>query len=403
VLAQNPNSSLDSARRTSAVAAQKLEADVNAALNDTRKVGPDGVATAVKQLSAVLANLTDDQTLTPTRRASLTRQVRNRLRDVEAVAAVPTVPTVIGAPTATKATTTRQTAEADDLRQRLDAIATAQNTGKQAEALKLANDLMDKYPDHPAVLALYRQASMSDRVTEAKKLLAEYEKRTLAAMRDVDRSAQPPLGDIEFPKDWKERTAKRDSLNQLSAKEKAVLKALDTPVPANFKEMPFRDVMDYLSNLTNQPIMLNKGDLAEAQLAADTPITLQPKGVTMRTVLRKVLGDFGLTYVVQEGTIQVVTQLKARETMITKIYPISDVVGAIGPVGGGAQFGPQLAAAQAEENARQIAEAIMASIDPSSWKTSGGQGAIRYHAPSMTLIIRQTAEVHALLKTGFRP
>jgi hypothetical protein len=40
---------------------------------------------------------------------------------------------------------------------------------------------------------------------------------------------------------------------------------------------------------------------------------------------------------------------------------------------------------------------IQTSVDPQSWQANGGNGSIVFNAPSMSLIIKQSAEVHALL------
>ena len=50
------------------------------------------------------------------------------------------------------------------------------------------------------------------------------------------------------------------------------------------------------------------------------------KGMTLRSVLKKVLGDFGLTYVVREQTIHITTAQKAKDMLIVRTYYLGDVV-----------------------------------------------------------------------------
>ena len=49
-------------------------------------------------------------------------------------------------------------------------------------------------------------------------------------------------------------------------------------------------------------------------------------------------------------------------------------------------------------NVERIMGAIQGSIDPLSWREKGGgPGSITFHYPSMSLIVRAPAEVHATL------
>ena len=52
------------------------------------------------------------------------------------------------------------------------------------------------------------------------------------------------------------------------------------------------------------------------------------------------------------------------------------------------------------EGVKQLIELIQTSVDPQSWQVNGGGGAITFHAPSMSLVIKQSTEVHALLGSG---
>jgi len=185
----------------------------------------------------------------------------------------------------------------------------------------------------------------------------------------------------------------------MSAKEKAIIKALNTPVTVNFKDSRFEDVIDYLKTLTGQPILVDENALKEANVTYDTTITLKVKGITMRTLLRKILGEYGLAYMIKEETIQVTSALKARETMITRAYNISDIV----DTGGldALRFGnPGISAIQIVQNVNSIIDLIQTSVDPDSWKKNGGQGTVAFHPATMSLIIRNSAEVHSALGTG---
>jgi hypothetical protein len=49
---------------------------------------------------------------------------------------------------------------------------------------------------------------------------------------------------------------------------------------------------------------------------------------------------------------------------------------------------------QTQENVNRLIEQIRA-LDPQGWKDQGGNGTIIFNWPSMSLIVRQTAEFHS--------
>jgi hypothetical protein len=162
------------------------------------------------------------------------------------------------------------------------------------------------------------------------------------------------------------------------------------------------DVIEDISTRIGQPILLDKGALADAQVNSDTQVSLRVKGVTARTVLRKVLGDYNLAYIIKDEVIQVVSEKVARETMITRTYYLGSLLEG-GPFSNaGIRFVPGLTQFEAMQNVLSVTNMIQSSVDPSSWQANGGKGTITFHAPSMSLIIRNTAEVHGMMSGYLR-
>ena len=50
-------------------------------------------------------------------------------------------------------------------------------------------------------------------------------------------------------------------------------------------------------------------------------------------------------------------------------------------------------------NVDALMKTIKGSIDPLTWKENGGPASITFHAPSMSLIVRASAEVHTALSS----
>src|SRR5207247_8986495 len=81
--------------------------------------------------------------------------------------------------------------------------------------------------------------------------------------------------------------------------------------------------------------------LEEASVHPDTPVTKQLKSITLRAALRLILKDYELTYVVRNEVLQITTPEDAESELITKVYPVGDLVipiqtgaGGLGGLGG---------------------------------------------------------------------
>lgn len=386
-----------------AVAAQRFEVEVTAALAEARALAATSPEKAAARLKQVLHQLDADTLLPAEARRSLTARVRAGLaapgrrpdaRPDARSADQPAKPT-------SDPDVTRYEAELAEARQvaaGLGEVERLYKAGKLVDAEIRAGELADKFPLIPAARAMVGRQSLVTRLREANNLINEMNKRIDAAMRDVTRSAIPAKGDMELPKDWAEKSKRRNK-DVLTEKERAIMRSLDAEITLNVKEVSFQSFLDGLAERIGQPIILDKSALADLTLDATAPVTAALKGVSTRTALKKVLGDLGLTYVIKNETIVVTSQVRARDMMVSRVYYIGDLTQMTGPFGGAVTWGPWIDFQQTQENARGIVQTIEASIDPGSWKSGGGNGSIVYHAPTNSLIIRQTAEVHAVLQS----
>src|SRR5262249_25154471 len=155
----------------------------------------------------------------------------------------------------------------------------------------------------------------------------ESESRTGAAILEMTRSSTPPASEYELPGDWAEKTKKRSAIMQLTDKERSILAGLNKTVTIEVHNARFEDVMKQISEQIHQPILLDKAAVAEAQITYDTNVTDSLPGISARTALRKILGEFGLTYVIKDQAIQVTSTQKARDLMIVRSYYIGDLLG----------------------------------------------------------------------------
>jgi hypothetical protein len=375
----------DRARRTLDVAAKQVEADVRLALKEAvRQAGTDP-AKAIDKFQKLLAKLETDQVLPADRRDQLTRVVKDRLRVTQAAPEPAPEPKPVLLPPEAA----RLVQEAAKVKAGLREAVALSKQGKAAEANQRLAELTQQFPDNIAVQFLTAANQVADRRDEARAVRRDKEQGVTATLNGVDRSAVMPRGDIEFPKDFKEKTAKRQADTAPTAAELKLLRALETPVDARFKDSRLEDVMDTLSTLTGLPIVLDKAALDELGLTYSSPVTLVVKRpVAARTALRGILRSVGLTYVVREGTVFVTTPERARELLVTKAYYLGDLVVPIG-------FPDPI---QEAFNVAATLEMIVTTIDPDSWAQRGGPGTIQYYPPKRAIIVRQSAEVHVMIK-----
>jgi hypothetical protein len=218
----------------------------------------------------------------------------------------------------------------------------------------------------------------------------------LAVQVATDKLTIVPSGDIEYPRDWREKVAKRQQLN-VTEKEKKILKALDTPIDIDLKESTLQAVLAYLNDKTGLNLTVAKPILEERQITYETPVSVTLKGVTLKTVLKKVLADVGLTYTIAKESVVITTEERAKDMMSTRTYYIGDLIGMTGQRLGGIN-----STALATLAINDIIGVIVGSVEPQSWWVNGGPGTIAFDPRSMSLVVKQTAEVHYRLGIGGR-
>jgi hypothetical protein len=434
---------LDQMRRTEKVSAQKLDLEVRGAIAEADKLAASDSEKALARLRGAIALVEQDNVSPPERRELALKQLKSRVNSLQAAAA--------GAASRSEdqdrkaKAAARQADERDrfaqdvnDIKARLALIGNMQQSGNFEGATKEAADFKKQNPGTPTGQAIEQAAEIAEKSAASAKGALEKNQGLLEAYNDVSKSATLPKGDLEFPKDWAEKTRRRAETTQLSSKERAILKALAAPVSVGFRNTRLEAALDQLRAMTGQSILLDPEALKEVDASYDSPVSLSVNGLSLRAALKKILGEVGLTYIIKEESIYVTSMARARETMVVKRYYIGDLLASMStttlpsnnglPIQSGVPIRPYITPAgipalayggpvpltqpaltqvdmlqnqaQTQENARMIMDMIKNSVDSNSWTTGGGAGTISFHGPSLSIIIKQTAEMHALLGSG---
>jgi hypothetical protein len=392
---------LESIKRHNKIQAEKTEKEVREELAKTVILSQSQPAKALVRFGEILQKVKTDTALDDDKRAMLKKLVENRIRSAEDAVEGRTRRDIEQAQKrlvgdALRVEDRERAVEQEKIARSLDDVRTLHRLGKHDKADQIASDLARRHPNNASIQAAKRAGAMMDRIKQNRTLVNEKERRMLGVYGDIDRASIPPVDDITFPRNWKELTKKRSGV-KLTAKEKAILKALESPVTASFDDMKFEDVIKWLEDKSGQTILLDRQALDDAMVDYETTIKYKARGVSMRTALRAILGRVGLTYIVKDETIVVTTPAKAKETMSVRTYYLGDLVANLQ-----VDLGPALNQLQILQNAAQIIDLIQTTIEPASWQINNGPGTIVFDPARLAIVVKQSAEVHLMLGGGVK-
>jgi hypothetical protein len=170
------------------------------------------------------------------------------------------------------------------------------------------------------------------------------------------------------------------------AAEAKIEAALATLIQLDFNEAPLQDVIDFLKETKQIEIQLDKRVLEDVNITSDTPVTINVKGISLKSALRILLRRMQpeLTYMIKDEVLLITTPEIASEEFVTKLYPVGD-----------------LTACRDEHDAPwddydALIDVITSTIKPTTWDTVGAPGSVQGNTfgTAKGLIVSQTAEVH---------
>lgn len=401
---------IEQQKRINKVRVQQLESEYRALLVRSSRVGAKDPEEAANLIQGFVNELKQDTVLADARRARMIDNLQARIGELEKrFKREDKVKNQEALKQAERANDQRVRNEQAQQRGQYKQMMVQYNKyiaeGNYAAALKLSQQMKATIRGNSGTSnSLPPSASVTDRIASTNNLIqsnkdlnAKRRESFARTMQDLKRSTLPPRGDVEFPdpEKWAKLTKARSPLAKLSAQDRAMLKALSTPIDGKFESEPFEDVINYLSEKFSVTIDVNEAGMEDVAVNYKTPVTVRAKGITLRSFLRKMLGNLGLAYYVKGGVIHVTSFQRAREVMSTRVYYLGDLAGVPD-----LRLPPLYNDARAVQIIQGIVNTIKTSVDPESWTDRGGKGTIAFQPQSMSLIIKQTAEVHFKLGGG---
>jgi hypothetical protein len=383
------------ARQLREVAIQKRENETKQALTESLRLSKFSLTRAAEYLKPILESIESDELLPAEKRESLARGIRSQIKVYEkniGVSASKNLDAVQSQAQANEriADIDRTARENEKLSRNIDSIKNLRKDGQTAEANRSFDELAKKYPNNLEVQALGRLSKFQDNIGAESKLRATRSEMMLALQRDILKASIPVSGDISFPDDWVEKSKRRTAGAKVSEEDRKIMNTMSSPLTFSLKNEPFQSFLDIMEKQFGSPLVIDQQALQLMNITTETPITVNSRGWSTRTILRKVLSDLGLSYVIKEKTIHITSPDRAKETMTTRAYPIGDIIGNMNM-----NMPGNYNQAVFIQNVQNIMNSIMA-LDPKSWQPEGA-GSIVFEPSTMSLIIRQTAEFHFLV------
>lgn len=404
--AQPPGDPLADARTRQLLADQKAASEVRNALFDADRLARTNPKEAALKLKAAQNGIDLSASISGETRRRLTAQLQDRLAILEPRPAgnpgARPDPAAPGVKSAQKVAIDAMFAEVKEVREGVEVVARLREQNKYEEADRAAAALTRKYPTNPAVITLTQKDNFATAVADSRAFSELQAKRLNMVQNNILASSIPVNGDVEFPKDWSQRAGKRSSEIKLTDKEKQLISALDRAVTISVKDQPLEYALQELSTAMDAKLLVDEKSLRDLDLDLKKLVSVNARGLSARTALRQLLSSHGLTFVVREETIQIVTVERSRDLLTTRVYYLGDLIQGLGPLGGAPKWGPFLDFEQTQANAKVLIDSIQTSVDPLAWQGKGGSGTVTFHAPSMSLIVRASNEVHAVLGSKLR-
>jgi SepF-like predicted cell division protein (DUF552 family) len=383
------------ARQLREVARQKKENEAKQALTEALRLSKFSLTRAAEYLKPILESIESDELLPAEKRDSLARGIRSQIKVYEKNIGVSTSKNLDAIQSQAQANQRiadidRISRENEKLSRNIDSIKNLRKDGQTSEANRSFDELAKKYPNNLEVQALGRLSKFQDNISAESKLRATRSDMMLALQRDILKASIPVTGDISFPDDWVEKSKRRTAGAKVSEEDRKIMNTMSSPLTFSLKNEPFQSFLDIMEKQFGSPLVIDQQALQLMNITTETPITVNSRGWSTRTILRKVLSDLGLSYVIKEKTIHITSPDRAKETMTTRAYPIGDIIGNMNM-----NMPGNYNQAVFIQNVQNIMNSIMA-LDPKSWQPDGA-GSIVFEPSTMSLIIRQTAEFHFLV------
>lgn len=373
-----PSKLLEEAATRARLAREALSVTVDNAISKAGKLTADAAGIV---LAETIKEVNEANYLTPDERKGFLTKLKAQQKSLDT-----------GATTQAdkKPATPKDEADKNDrIRAELKQIEALDKQGKSGDARARLRALLEKNPTNAALLAYATTSSRQDLVKDINRINKNKGDSERGALNDLDSSSGnvPPNGSISYDKERWEKATKRPPAgsvaNNLSKREKDILATLDqaSKTDFNFNNTSFDQVIKSLERELGFNLVISKQTMEDVRITYESTLTYEiPKNVTKRNLLKSVLSELGLTYIIKGELVQVVSFLQAKSEMRVGILDVGTLM-------------------RNGQSAESLINLIKTTVEPDSWDGSGGNGTITVQGN--LLVIKNSAEV--IYQLGARP
>jgi general secretion pathway protein D len=170
-----------------------------------------------------------------------------------------------------------------------------------------------------------------------------------------------------------------------SPEELRIFKKLQKRVWLSFEKSPLSEVAMQVAARSEMNIVLDPIGLEDERVTTKAEITATANGMRLSTFLEQVLAPLHLDFLVENDVLKITSRTRARGELITKNYSVADLLSTE------VENGQALFDANGLD---VLAGKISASVSPETWDELSGPGSIMPYRTTLSLVIRQTADVH---------
>ena len=233
------------------------------------------------------------------------------------------------------------------VRQYLDQINALIDEGRFELAEEVALQMREEAPNRVEPMVALTEAGHLGNYKRMRDLAELSARRWNDALYQVELSHIPFPDDppIEYPpaEEWGPLSERRKAqyskfdLGETGPAERRISSALQNNLtsPLQYEETPLGEVIAIIREDYNIPIQFDRQALQDETVdeTADT-VSIDVSNISLRSALRLMLKELNLTYVIDNEVLMITSKDKAEETLVTKVYPVGDLVMPINSMGG---------------------------------------------------------------------
>lgn len=219
------------------------------------------------------------------------------------------------------------------------------------EAQAVSDVAINLRPGDGTAAAARFDAEAAEQLNRAFRLRARRADQFLEVMHQVELSHipfpdEPP---IRFPPAavWNALSQRRKAryssvdLKKNSPQEQRISAELNARTDLAFTDVALSEAIDFLRDYHQIPIIIEETALSDEGIDSSIPVNIELSGISLRSALRLLLEQHGLTYVIEDEVMKITTETSANERLTTRVYPVADLVIPITSASGGGAGGQQ--------------------------------------------------------------